>query len=103
VGGAPICVKRGCRNTGQDAAFNFMKQFYFDLAGAFAARDRVGHQCASRREAKEHAKFIAHRIGAQKPVFARPGNFIRVRDEYGAEIYEAPIQLGPGYRSRQVA
>ncbi|MGM4961754.1 DUF6894 family protein (plasmid) [Bradyrhizobium barranii] len=69
----------------------------FDLAGAFTACDRVGHQCASRREAKEHAKFIAHRIGGEKPPFAQPGNYIRVRDEHGVEIFEAPIHVGPGY------
>ena len=80
-----------------------MKQFYFDLAGTFKACDRVGHQCKSRREAMEHAKFIAHRIGVEKPPFAQAGSFIRVRDENGAEIYEAPIETGPGYRSRHVA
>jgi hypothetical protein len=80
-----------------------MKQFYFDITGAFSARDRVGHQCESRREAKEHARFIAHRIGAEKPLFAKPGSCIRVRDETGSAIYEAPIQVGSRYRSRQVA
>jgi hypothetical protein len=79
-----------------------MKQFYFDIVGAFTARDRVGQQCESRREAKEHARFIAHRIGA-KPLFARLGSFIRVRDETGSAIYEVPVQAGPSYRSRQVA
>jgi hypothetical protein len=79
-----------------------MKQFYFDLAGAFSAHDRVGHRCVSRREAKEHAKFIAHRIAVEKPPFAQPGNYIRVRDENGVEIFEAPIRVGPSTR-RQVA
>ncbi|AJA62527.1 DUF6894 family protein [Bradyrhizobium japonicum] len=80
-----------------------MKRFYFDLVGSFTACDRVGHQCASRREAKEHAKFIAHRTGAEKPPFAQPGNYIRVRDENGAEIFEIPIQVGLGYSMRQVS
>jgi hypothetical protein len=71
-----------------------MKRFYFDLAGAFAACDRVGHQCASHREAKEHAKFIAHRIGSEKSLFSQPGSCIRVRDESGAEIFKAPIHAG---------
>ncbi|WP_433995356.1 DUF6894 family protein [Bradyrhizobium betae] len=71
-----------------------MKRFYFDLAGAFTACDKVGHQCASSREAKEHARFIAHRIGTDKSPFAQPGNCIRVRDESGAEIFKAPIHAG---------
>ena len=49
----------------------------------------------SRREAKEHAKFIAHRIAVEKLPFAQPGNYIRVRDENGVEIFEAPIHVGP--------
>ncbi|WP_376707393.1 DUF6894 family protein [Bradyrhizobium japonicum] len=80
-----------------------MKRFYFDLAGALTACDRMGHQCASRREAKEHARFIAHRIAAVRPPFAQPGNYIRVRDENGVEIFEIPIHVGPGYSMRQVA
>ncbi len=48
-------------------------------------------------------KFIAHRVGVEKPPFAQAGSVIRVRDETGAEIYEAPIETGPGYRSRHVA
>ncbi|WP_438745142.1 DUF6894 family protein [Bradyrhizobium sp. U531] len=50
-----------------------MKQFFFDLAGSVSAHDRVGHPCVSRREAKEHAKFIAHRIGAEKPELSKRG------------------------------
>ena len=80
-----------------------MKQFFFDLAGSVSAHDRVGHPCVSRREAQEHAKFIAHRIGAEKPEFSKRGNYIRVRDESGAEIYEAPIHLEPFHRSPYAA
>jgi Domain of unknown function (DUF6894) len=54
----------------------------------------VGHQCANRKEAKEHARFIAQRIGAEKPDLAKTGSFIRVRDDKDAEIFEAPIQAG---------
>jgi hypothetical protein len=35
-----------------------MKLFYFDLVSEFTAHDYVGHQCANRKEAKEHARFI---------------------------------------------
>ncbi|WP_084674825.1 DUF6894 family protein [Bradyrhizobium sp. WSM2793] len=80
-----------------------MKRFFFDLAGSVSARDRVGHPCVSRRETKEHAKFIAHRIGAEKPELSKRGNYIRVRDENGAEIYEVRIHLEPYHRSRYAA
>ena len=69
-----------------------MKRFFFDLAGALPAHDVLGHQCRSRKEAKEHAQFIAHRIGTERPSFAKPGNYISVRDDRGTEIFEAPIE-----------
>jgi hypothetical protein len=34
------------------------------------------------------------RIGAEKPHLAKTGSYIRVRDEKGGEIFEAPIQAG---------
>ena len=39
-----------------------MKRFYFDLVGEVPARDFLGHDCSSRREARNHASLIAHRI-----------------------------------------
>jgi hypothetical protein len=77
---------------GMDRRFSSMKRFFFDLVGEYPARDMVGHQCVSQKEATEHAKFIAQRIGTEKPYFAKSGNFIQVRDEKGVEICEAPIQ-----------
>jgi hypothetical protein len=44
-----------------------------------------------KKEAKSHAAFIAHRIGTQRPSFAKRGTFIAVRDERGAKIFAAPI------------
>lgn len=69
-----------------------MKRFFFDLAGELPANDVQGHQCRSRKEAKDHAQFIAHRIGTEQPTFAKPGNYISVRDESGTEVFEAPIK-----------
>jgi hypothetical protein len=69
-----------------------MKQFFFDLAGELSAQDVLGHRCRSVKEAKDHAEFIAHRIGSERPTFAKPGNYISVRDESGNEIFEAPIK-----------
>ena len=62
-----------------------MKRFFFDLVGDIRAHDFMGHECSSKKEAKKHAAFIAHRIGTEWPSFAKPGNFIAVRDEQGAK------------------
>lgn len=69
-----------------------MKRFFFDLAGELPARDMQGHECASRREAKKHATFIAYRIGTERPAFAKGGNAIEVRDEDGERFFTAPIK-----------
>jgi hypothetical protein len=63
-----------------------MNKFYFDLVGDFAASDLVGHDCANEEEARAHGRFIAHRIGTEKPQMVRAGNYISVRDEGGYEI-----------------
>jgi len=68
-----------------------MKRFFFDLAGELPARDFLGHECSSKKEAKRHASFIAHRIGTEKPSFAKPRNCISVRDERGTAFFEVPI------------
>jgi hypothetical protein len=68
-----------------------MKHFYFDLVGELPARDFMGHECSSKREAKQHASFIAYRIGTEKPRFAKPCNRISVRDERGEAFFDVPI------------
>ena len=68
-----------------------MKRFFFDLVGDIRAHDFMGHECSSKKEAKKHAAFIAHRIGTERPGFAKRGNYIAVRDEQGAKILAAPI------------
>jgi len=75
---------------------NAMRRFFFDLAGDLSAHDFMGHDCASKKEAKQHACFIAHRIGTERPSFAKPGNYISVRDDRGAEIFKAPIRSSLG-------
>ena len=65
-----------------------MKRFYFDLVGDLPARDVLGHECSSRKEARRHACFIAHR----RPNFAKQGNGISVRDKNGNEFFVAPIK-----------
>jgi hypothetical protein len=68
-----------------------MNRFFFDLAGELCARDFLGHECRSRKEAKRHAFFIAHRIGTERSSFAKPGNHIAVRDARGVRFFKAPI------------
>ena len=70
-----------------------MKRFYFDLVGEVPARDFLGHECSSRREARKHASFIAHRIGTEHPHFVQRGNGVAVREEGGVSFYQAPIAL----------
>ncbi len=68
-----------------------MKRFFFDLVGEPPARDIMGHECSSKKEARQHACLIAHRVGTERPSFAKGGSRIAVRDESGTQIFEAPI------------
>ena len=71
-----------------------MTRYYVDLIGEVPARDFLGHECSSRNEAREHASFIAHRIGSEQPHFVKPGNRIAVREEGGESFfYQAPIAM----------
>ena len=70
-----------------------MNRFFFDLSGDVPAKDARGHLCSSRREAREHAVFIAQRIGAERPEFVKAGNCIEVREERGEVFFSAPINV----------
>jgi len=48
-----------------------MPKYFFNLAGDLPAQDLIGHQCADAKEARDHASFIAHRIGTEKPGMVR--------------------------------
>jgi hypothetical protein len=69
-----------------------MKRFFFDLNGSLPAHDFLGHECSSKKEARQHASFIAHRIGTEHPSYAQPGNRISVRDDTGAILFGVPIK-----------
>jgi hypothetical protein len=49
----------------------------------------------SKKEAKQHPAFVAHRIGTEHHSFAKPGNRISVRNEKGLEIFAVPITSTP--------
>jgi hypothetical protein len=68
-----------------------MPKYFFHLAGELPAHDLLGHECGDDREARDHASFIAHRIGTEKPGMVREGNFISVRDERDREIAQVPL------------
>jgi hypothetical protein len=70
-----------------------MKRFFFDLSGDRPAKDVHGHLCSSRREAREHAVFIAQRIGTERSEFVKPGDCIEVREERGEAFFSAPIKV----------
>jgi hypothetical protein len=78
---------------------SLMKRFFFDLIGDVPARDVLGHECMSRREARRHAAFIAQRIGTERPNFAKPGSGIAVRDDRGTEFFVAPIKSVTGHNA----
>jgi hypothetical protein len=62
-----------------------MPRYFFHLAGQLKANDLLGHDCVDDREARDHANFIAHRIGTEQPEMVRGGNFIRVTNGAGYE------------------
>jgi hypothetical protein len=70
-----------------------MKRFFFDLLGEVPAQDLLGREFSSRRQAREYACFLAHRLGSQHPHFAKQGNRILVRQEDGTTFYETPITM----------
>jgi hypothetical protein len=53
-------------------------RYFFYLAGE-EPHDLLGHNCANDKEAKDHANFIANRMGTEKPGLVREGNFIVVK------------------------
>jgi hypothetical protein len=68
-----------------------MPRYFFHLAGQLKANDRLGHDCVDDVEARDHASFIAHRIGTEKPEMVRDGNFILVSNDAGDEIERVPL------------
>lgn len=68
-----------------------MPRYFFHLAGEIPAHDVHGHDCVDDDQARDHASFIAHRIGTEKPEMIRDGNFIAVVDGSGEEIAQVPL------------
>jgi len=68
-----------------------MPRYFFHLMGELPAHDVLGHECANEKEAEEHANFIAHRVGTEKPSMVKEGNFISTTDEDGKEVAQIPL------------
>jgi hypothetical protein len=66
-----------------------MPRYFFHLVGQLKANDLLGHDCLDDREAKDHASFIAHRIGTAEMV--SDGNCIRITNAAGDEIDRVPL------------
>lgn len=63
-----------------------MPRFYFHLVGDTPAHDVLGQDCADDREARAHAKALAHRLAAEMPPLVRDGNSISIVAAGGQEI-----------------
>ncbi|MCA1510552.1 hypothetical protein I6F31_06165 [Bradyrhizobium sp. NBAIM01] len=68
-----------------------MPLYRFHLNGSTPAHDLLGQELADDNAAKEHASFIAHRLGTANPVAVRQENFISVRDEWENELFQVPL------------
>jgi hypothetical protein len=68
-----------------------MPLYFFHLDGKISARDMAGHECVSDAQAKEHASFIAHRIGTEKPEMVQAENSIAVENNDRDVIARIPL------------
>jgi hypothetical protein len=68
-----------------------MPRYYFNLAGQLSVQDTVGHECVNDAEANDHASFIAHRIGTEKPEMVQEGNYISVRNDEDEDLCRVPL------------
>jgi hypothetical protein len=66
-----------------------MPRYFFHLAGRLPANDLIGHVCSNDAEAREQGRFIAHRVGTEKPDMVREGNFILVTNETATNFSES--------------
>ena len=79
------------RNNEWGAPLAGMPRYFFHLAGEIPAHDVHGHECSCDAEAKQHAEFIAHRIGSEKPEMVRDGNFVSVTNDRDVEIAQVAL------------
>jgi hypothetical protein len=66
-------------------------KYFFHLMGELPAHDVLGRECANDKEARDHASFIAHRVGTEKPSMVREGNYISATNEDGKEVAQVPL------------
>jgi hypothetical protein len=87
TGTGPLAI----RNETSAPWLTVMPRYYFHLAGEIPAQDVLGHDCVNDREAQEHANFIAHRIGTEKPEMVKSQNYILVTNDQELEVARAPL------------
>jgi hypothetical protein len=69
-----------------------MPKYFFHLMGDFPARDLLGHECASDKDAESYGKLLARDVGTDKPQMVRDGNYIGVAKDDGTEIFRIPLR-----------
>jgi hypothetical protein len=68
-----------------------MPIFHFDIADGVRLQDPVGLDCKSEQDARMTADLIARQIALDLDD-GREGRGVVVVDEFGVEIYKAPVR-----------
>ena len=69
-----------------------MPKYFFHLKGDVPARDLLGHECASDKDAESYGKMLARNVGTDEPHLIREENYISVVREDGSEAFEIPLR-----------
>ena len=70
-----------------------MRTYYFDMKDGAIARDTVGLRFPTTAAAIEHGKHLAQRLRGD-PRIDDPNLYIRVIDEFGAEVHREQVYKG---------
>jgi hypothetical protein len=72
-----------------------MPHYFFHLIGDIPAHDFLGHECESDDETRDHASFLAHRIGTEKPEMVKSQTYIQVVDQQIRRLAGRWLRLTP--------
>jgi hypothetical protein len=59
--------------------------------GDGSARDLLGRDFSTNKEAREHGRLLARQVGTDKPGLVGDGNFVSIVNEAGVEVFLIPI------------
>jgi hypothetical protein len=91
TGYKPIQIQEGLGTSMLGSGFLCMPRYFFHLVGDAPARDQVGHECESDKQATEDARLIAQRLSRERPEMFRDGNYICVTNEVDEGIVRVPL------------